>query len=104
MRAHNKAVAIATTHLSPQLRNRKPCVPAGNMDALKRPLRIPPEFSRYAEDKKLFELYERMLSELLVARPEDPLAYLHEFLGQKKDDGEKTDGSLCIILIFLSFM
>ena len=65
------------------------------MDALKRPLRIPPEFSRYAEDKKLFELYERMLSELLVARPEDPLTYLHEFLGQKKDDGEKTDGSLC---------
>lgn len=57
------------------------------MDALKRPLRIPPEFSRYAEEKKLFELYERMVSELLVARPEDPLTYLHEYLSQKKDDG-----------------
>ena len=57
------------------------------MDALKRPLRIPPGFSRYAEEKQLFELYERMLSELLVARPEDPLAYLEEFLSQKKDDG-----------------
>lgn len=59
----------------------------GRMDALKRPLHIPPDFSKYAEEKHLFELYERMVAELLVARPEDPLTYLHEFLSQKKDDG-----------------
>lgn len=58
------------------------------MDALKRPLTIPPEFSRYAEEKGLFELYERMLSELLVAKPEDPLAFLHEYLSLSRDDGK----------------
>ena len=57
------------------------------MDALKRPLNIPPEFSRYAEEKGLFVLYERMLAELLVARPDDPLSFLHEYLSLK-DDGE----------------
>ena len=57
------------------------------MDALKRPLRIPVEFSRYAEEKEIFELYERMLKELLIHRPADPLTFLHEFLSRKNDDG-----------------
>lgn len=58
------------------------------MDALKRPLRVPPEFSRYAEEKGLFELYERMLAELLVEKPDDPLTFLSEFLSRDKDDGK----------------
>ena len=57
------------------------------MDALKRPLRIPPEFSRYAEDKGLFLLYEKMMEELLVNRPDDPLTFLHDYLSRSKDDG-----------------
>lgn len=58
------------------------------MDALKRPLAVPPEFNRYAEEKGLFELYERMLKELLVARPEDPLTFLYEYLSLSRDDGK----------------
>lgn len=58
------------------------------MDALKRPLRVPPSFNRYAEEKGLFQLYARMLEELLVARPDDPLSFLHDFLNQNKDGGE----------------
>lgn len=64
------------------------------MDALKRPLRIPAEFSMYAEEKGIFELYERMLRELLVEKPVDPLAFLHEFLGQQESDGEDLYNSL----------
>lgn len=68
------------------------------MDALKRPLVIPPEFSRYAEEKGLFELYERMLAELLVARPDDPLSFLLEFLSQSKNDGKAVDRKHCDII------
>lgn len=58
------------------------------MDALKRPLRIPVEFSRYAEEKGIFELYERMLKEILIHKPADPLTFLLEFLARKNDDGK----------------
>jgi len=33
-------------------------VPLINMDATKKPLRIPPEFARYAEEKQIFQLLE----------------------------------------------
>lgn len=59
------------------------------MDAIKRPLRIPPDFSKYAEDKGLFELYERMLAELLVEKPQDPLSFLLEHLSQDRPEGER---------------
>jgi len=68
------------------------------MDALKRPLRIPMEFSRYAEEKGIFELYEIMLKELLVHKPEDPLKFLHEFLGRKNYDGKLSCFSQVSIL------
>ncbi|XP_065916646.1 adenylate kinase 8-like [Dysidea avara] len=50
------------------------------MDATKKPLRIPPEFARYAEEKQIFQLLEQMLQELLVARPSDPLEFMANFL------------------------
>lgn len=56
------------------------------MDALKRPLRIPPDFIRYAEAEGIFELYERMLQELITAKPEDPLQFLADYLGRKDDN------------------
>lgn len=58
------------------------------MDALKRPLRIPPEFGIYAEEKGVFQLYQRMLQELIVARPEDPLQFLADYLGRRQEDGQ----------------
>ena len=61
-----------------------------------RPLRIPPEFSRYAEDKCLFELYERMLGELLVVKPKDPLSFLMQFLSRDKNDGKQLAISLAM--------
>lgn len=54
------------------------------MDATKKPLRVPPEFARYAEEKEIFQLLEQMLQELLVARPDDPLEFMTTFL--KKPD------------------
>lgn len=51
----------STSHMLPAL-----------MDALKKPLRIPPDFSTYAEEKELFPLLERLLHEVLVSRPADP--------------------------------
>ena len=57
------------------------------MDATKRPLRIPPDFGNYAEEKEIFQLYERMLQELIIARPEDPLQFLVDYLDRQQDDG-----------------
>ncbi len=54
------------------------------------PLRIPVEFSRYAEEKGIFELYEIMLKEILIHRPEDPLTFLSECLSRKIQDGERS--------------
>lgn len=76
------------------------------MDASKRPLRIPSEFSRYAEEKGIFELYERMAGELLIEKPVDPLAFLHEFLGRIRDEGKyllliTTRLLLCCAVIYL---
>ena len=64
------------------------------MDDLKKPLRIPSGFSRYAEEKGVFQLYERMLEELLVEKPVDPLSFLHEFLCQRREGGEQHYYSL----------
>ena len=58
------------------------------MDAIKRPLKIPPEFGRYAEEKGVFQLYERLLSALLMHRPEEPLQFLAEYLSRGREDGE----------------
>jgi len=56
------------------------------MDAIKRPLRIPPDFAKYAEAEGIFQLYERMLQELITAKPEDPLQFLSEYLTRKDDN------------------
>ncbi len=58
------------------------------MDALKRPLSVPPEFSVYAEEKGVFQLYEGMLSELVLHKPSDPLAFLTAYLARPSQDSE----------------
>ena len=57
------------------------------MDALKKPLRIPPEFSSYAEEKEVFPLLERLLQELLLCRPTEPLEFMASYLARERDDG-----------------
>ncbi|KAL5484698.1 hypothetical protein EMCRGX_G021238 [Ephydatia muelleri] len=56
------------------------------MDKLKTPLRIPPEFSNYAEEKQIFEHYERMLEALLIERPSDPLSFLAAYLERAENE------------------
>merc|ERR1712038_1432047 len=56
------------------------------MDATKRPLLIPPEFATYAEKHGVFEMYQRLLSELLIHKPDDPLTFLVDQLKQENDD------------------
>lgn len=56
------------------------------MDATKRPLTVPPEFATYAEEHELFETFKRLLGELIVHKPEDPLAFLIDALKRDNDD------------------
>ena len=58
------------------------------VDVLQRPfLRISPEFGTYAEENGVFELFETMLRELLIARPENPLEFLVKLLSKPVIDG-----------------
>lgn len=58
------------------------------MDALRRPfLRISPEFGTYAEENGVFDLFEVMLREVLIARPENPLDFLVKLLSKPIIDG-----------------
>lgn len=58
------------------------------VDALQRPfLRISPEFGTYAEEHGVFQLFEVLLRELLIARPENPLEFLVELLSKPAIDG-----------------
>eukprot|EP00794_Sanderia_malayensis_P016022 gene16022-17641_t len=56
------------------------------MDATKRPLLIPPEFSVYAEKKGIFQLYEKILQNLVINQPEDPVQHVIDFLQEPEDD------------------
>lgn len=53
------------------------------MDQTTRPLLIPPQFALYAEKNSIFELYQRILSQLIISKPDDPLQFIIDFL--KKD-------------------
>lgn len=66
------------------------------MDQLKRPLRVPAEFSVYAQEKGVFKLYERMLSQLLVAKPSDPLSFLYHYLSKPNEDGVSVASTMCM--------
>lgn len=56
------------------------------MDQTKRPLGIPPEFTIYAEKNELFSLYERIIQEVVVTQPTDPIAHMINFLHRENDD------------------
>ena len=48
-------------------------------------LSIAPEFSTYAEENGIFTLFEGMLQELIVAKPDEPLQFLYEYLSRDRD-------------------
>lgn len=50
------------------------------MDATKKPLLIPPEFSTYAEKHGIFQIYEGILKKLLIHQPDDPLQIIIDWL------------------------
>ncbi|KAL5012337.1 hypothetical protein ScPMuIL_010888 [Solemya velum] len=56
------------------------------MDQSKRPLLIPPEFGTYAEKHGVFDMYKRLMEQLIVHRPEEPLSFLIDLLKRKTDD------------------
>ena len=88
------------------------------MDQTTRPLLIPPQFALYAEKHSIFELYQvkfalaiffsqetfnlnsnyfkRLLSQLIIYKPDDPLQYLIDFL--RKD----VDCKLNLLLLFVN--
>ena len=50
------------------------------LDSTERPLKIPPRFAVYPERNDIFDLFERMLSSLIIKKPEDPLKFLIDWL------------------------
>ncbi|CAD5123889.1 DgyrCDS12196 [Dimorphilus gyrociliatus] len=56
------------------------------MDQTKRPLRIPPEFSSYAEQHGIFDIYKRLLEQLVIQKPNDPIQFMIDEL--KKDNAD----------------
>lgn len=55
------------------------------IDKTKRPLKIPPQFQLYAEEHGLFDLYHRMLQQLIIDKPEDPLEYMINWFKRESD-------------------
>jgi len=56
------------------------------MDQTKRPLRIPPEFATYAEKHGIFDMYKRLIEQLVISKPDDPVMHLINQLKKENDD------------------
>ncbi|XP_072908796.1 adenylate kinase 8 isoform X1 [Hemitrygon akajei] len=56
------------------------------MDATKKPLRISPELSVYAEKHCVFQTLQRMLQCLLVDKPQDPIQYMIDHFTKENDE------------------
>uniref|UniRef100_H2Z0X8 Nucleoside-diphosphate kinase n=1 Tax=Ciona savignyi TaxID=51511 RepID=H2Z0X8_CIOSA len=54
------------------------------MDATKKPLRIPPSFGVYAEEHGIFDMYKRLLCQLIINKPTEPIQYVIDWL--KRDN------------------
>nr|CAB3220769.1 AK58 radial spoke protein [Phallusia mammillata] len=59
------------------------------MDATKKPLRIPPEFGIYAEEHGIFDMYKRLLSQLIIDKPEEPIQFMIDWLKRDNNDVSK---------------
>ncbi|CAH1787369.1 unnamed protein product [Owenia fusiformis] len=56
------------------------------MDETKRPLLIPPQFATYSEKHGVFEMYKRLMEQLIIHKPDDPLSFLIELLKRENND------------------
>ena len=50
------------------------------LDSTQRPLKIPPKFAIYLEKNDIFDLFERMMSSLVINKPGDPMKFLISWL------------------------
>ncbi|KAK2170983.1 hypothetical protein NP493_1119g00051 [Ridgeia piscesae] len=69
------------------------------MDSTKRPLRIPPEFATYAEKHGIFDMHKRLLEQLIIHRPDNPIRFFIQLLKRENDDGEPVPTSAWVDLI-----
>ncbi|XP_075255020.1 adenylate kinase 8-like [Convolutriloba macropyga] len=56
------------------------------VDQTARPLRIPPHYGLYAEEKGIFETLKQMLQNVIINRPSDPLQHMIDWLDQDTQD------------------
>jgi adenylate kinase len=54
-----------------------------------KPMTIPSKYSNYATQNNLFNLFQFMLEELLVAKPDDPLTFLQNILKRPTTNAPK---------------
>ncbi|XP_014605794.1 PREDICTED: adenylate kinase 8-like [Polistes canadensis] len=50
------------------------------VDAIKRPLSIPPRFIAYLEKHKIYELFQELAKQLIIDQPEDHILYMKQCL------------------------
>jgi hypothetical protein len=67
-----------------------------------KPMTIPSKYSNYATQNNLFNLFQFMLEELLVAKPDDPLTFLQNILKRPTTNGKLYNISLGIVLFHFS--
>eukprot|EP00039_Didymoeca_costata_P025528 m.13713 g.13713 ORF g.13713 m.13713 type:complete len:461 (-) comp4905_c0_seq2:106-1488(-) len=54
------------------------------LDVDKRPVRVPPSFAHYLEEKDVYGLLEGLMKSLLIEQPDDPLDWMINFLQKPK--------------------
>ena len=50
------------------------------VDETKKPLRIPPEYGVYAEEKEIFGMLKQLMEDLVINKPADPLQHMIDWL------------------------
>ena len=63
------------------------------VDQTARPLRIPPHYGLYAEEKGIFETLKQMLQNVIINRPSDPLQHMIDWLDQDTQVGSNKHTS-----------
>ena len=54
------------------------------LDSTQRPLKIPQRFTIYPERNDVFDVFERMMSSLIISKPADPLKVKNRISGGHK--------------------
>merc|ERR1712131_3441 len=62
------------------------------LDSTQRPLKIPQKFTIYPERNDVFDVFERMMSSLIISKPADPIKYMIDWL--QNDTERKIKASI----------